>query len=165
SAMALKLTADDQRRFVPESTDNLPMIYNTQDRLAPIYSPKLVNLSNRQEVVIANFVDSLIHHGLIFLGWVLMITPLALWVAWTGAIFLGVLATGATALVLYGLLEQIERPADPAQSKASDYVRARILPDTSIEELQNLHPYIHHHRPTGGSKFHTAMNRLKKHLY
>ena len=117
------------------------------------------------EVVIAKFVNSLIHHGLILLGLVLMMTPLAMWVAWTETIFLGVLATGATALVLYGVLDRFERPANPAQIETSDYVRAMNLTDEVIAELQDLHPFIHHHRPTGGSKFHTAMNRLKKHLY
>ena len=165
SAMALKLTSDDQRRFVPEGTDNLPMIYNTQDHLVPIFSPKMVNLSHWQEVVIAKFVDSLIHHGLILLGWVLMITPLALWVAWTETIFLGVLATAATALVLYGVLDRFERPANPTQSESSDYVRARILPVKSIVELQNLHPFIHYRRQSGGPKFQKAMYHLKKHLY
>ena len=113
----------------------------------------------------AKFVDSLITYGLLFLGFVLMLTPLALWVAWTETIFLGVLATGAAALVLYGILERFEKPADPTQSESFDYVRAMNLTDEVIAELQDLHPFIHHHRPTGGSKFHTAMNRLKKHLY
>ncbi len=113
----------------------------------------------------AKFADSLITHGLLLLGLVLMVTPLALWVAWTETIFLGVLATGATALVLYGVLDRFERPANPAQSETSDFVRAEILPDKIIGDLQNLHPYIHHHRPSGGSKFHTVMYRLKKHLY
>ncbi len=165
SAVALKLTADDQMRLEQEGTDNLPMIYNARDHVAPNFPPDLVIWSNRREVVIAKFVDSLITHGLMFLGCVLMMTPLALWVAWTGTIFLSVLATGATALVLYGLLERFERPADPAQSKASDYVRARILPDKSLEELQNLHPYIHYRQPSGSPKFQIAMYHLKKHLY
>ncbi len=111
------------------------------------------------------FVDSLITNGLLLLGWVLMATPLALWVAWTETIFLGVLATGATALVLYGVLDRFERPANPTQSESSDYVRAMNWTDEVFAELQDLHPFIHHHRPTGGSKFLTAMNRLKKHLY
>ncbi len=113
----------------------------------------------------AKFVDSLITHGLILLGWVLMMTPLALWVAWTETIFLGVLATGATALVLYGVLDRFERPANPAQSQTSDYVRAVNLPDKVIAELQNLHPFIHYRRPSGGPKFQIAMYHLKKHLY
>jgi hypothetical protein len=117
------------------------------------------------EFVMTQFVDSLITRGLILLGLVLMVTPLALWVAWTETIFLAVLATGATALVLYGVLDRFERPANPAQSETSDYVRAVNLPDKITAELQNLHPFIHHHRPSGGPKFRTAMNRLKKHLY
>ncbi len=112
----------------------------------------------------AKFTDSLITYGHILLGFVLMVTPLALWVAWTETIFLAVLATGATALVLYGVLDRFERPANPAQSETSDYVRAVTLPDEIIVELQNLHPFIHHHRPSGSPKFHTAMYRLKKHL-
>jgi hypothetical protein len=93
-----------------------------------------------------------------------MMTPLALWVAWTQAIFLGVLATGAAALVLYGVLDGFERPANPARRETSDDVRALILPDEIIGELQDLHPFIHHHRPSGGPKFHKAMSHLKKHL-
>ena len=113
----------------------------------------------------AKFADGLITRGLIFLGLVLMVTPLALWVAWTETIFLAVLATGATALVLYGVLDRFERPTNPARSESSDHVRAVILPDEIIVELQDLHPFIHHHRPSGGTKFHKAMSRLKKHLY
>ncbi len=113
----------------------------------------------------AKFTDRLITHGLILLGLVLMVTPLALWVAWTKAIFLGVLATGAIALVLYGVLERFERPADSAQSETSVYVRDKIWPYKLIVELQKLHPFIHHHRPSGAPKFHTAMYPLKKHLY
>ncbi len=113
----------------------------------------------------AKFADGLITRGLIFLGLVLMVTPLALWVAWTETIFLAVLATGATALVLYGVLDRFETPANPAQSETSDHVRAVILPDEITAELQDLHPFIHHHRPSGGPKFRTAMSRLKKHLY
>jgi TolB-like protein len=165
SAMAMTLSADCQSRLEHEATDNLPMIYNTRDHVAPNSPPNMVIWSDLREGGLAKFTDSLINHGLILLGFVLMLTPLALWVAWTETIFLGVLATGAAALVLYGILERFEKPADPTQSESFDYVRAMNLTDEVIAELQDLHPFIHHHRPTGGSKFHTAMNRLKKHLY
>ncbi len=88
----------------------------------------------------AKFADSLITHGLIFLGLVLMATPLALWVAWTETIFLVVLGTGAAALVLYGVLDRFERPANPAQIETSDYIRAVNLPDKIIAEFQSLPP-------------------------
>ena len=113
----------------------------------------------------ARFADSLITLGLMLLGLVLMVTPLALWVAWTETILIVVLATGATAGVLYCVLVRFERPANPAQSEPSDYVRVENLPDKIIEDLQRLHPFIHHHRPSGGSKFHAAMYHLKRHLY
>ena len=113
----------------------------------------------------AKFADSLITRGLMLLGFAMMLTPLALWVAWTETIFIVVLVTGATAAALYSFLVRFEKPADPAQSEPSDDVRAVILPDKIVEELQSLHPFIHHHRPSGGPKFHTAMHQLKKHLY
>ncbi len=111
----------------------------------------------------AKFADGLITRGLILLGLVLMVTPLALWVAWTETIFLAVLATGATALVLYGVLDRFERPANPARRETSDDLPAVKMPDELIVELQDLHPFIHHHRPSGGPKFQIAMYHLKKH--
>ena len=113
----------------------------------------------------ARSANNLMTAGLLLLGLVLMVTPLALWVAWTDAIFLVVLATGAMAGVLYCVLVRFERPADANQSEASEDVPAGNLPGTMIEDLQRLHPFIHHHRPTGGPKFRRAMTRLKKHLY
>ncbi len=111
----------------------------------------------------AKYADSLITLGLTLFGLVLVVTPLALWVAWTETIFLVVLVTGATAAALYCVLARFERP--PAQSEPSDYIRPVILLDKFILELQRLHPFIHHHRRSGGPKFHTAMYHFKKHLY
>ncbi len=111
----------------------------------------------------AKFADSLITLGLTLIGIVMVLTPLALWVAWTETIFLVVLVTSATAAALYGVLARFEKP--PAQGEPSDYVRPANLPDKFILELQRLHPFIHHHRPSGGPKFLTAMYHFKKHLY
>jgi hypothetical protein len=113
----------------------------------------------------ARSASSLMTAGLLLLGLVLMVTPLALWVAWTDAIFLIVLATGAMDGVLYCVLVRFERSADPAQSETTGDFPVDNLPGTIIEDLQRLHPFIHHHRPNGGPKFRTVMNRLKKHLY
>ncbi len=84
-------------------------------------------------------------------------------IAWTETIFLAVLVTSATAAALYGVLARFERP--PAQIEPSDYVRPVILSKTFLLELQRLHPFIHHHRPSGGPKFLTAMYHIKKFLY
>jgi len=113
----------------------------------------------------AKLADNLATLGLIFLGLVLMVTPLALWVAWTESLFLAVLATGVTAGVLYCLLVGFEKPADPARSETSDDLRLGDVPDRYIEELQGLHPFIHHHRASGGPKLRRAMDHMKRYLY
>lgn len=109
--------------------------------------------------------DNLVTLGLIFLGLILMLTPLALWVAWTETIFMVVLGSCATAAVLYCLLARLEAPASSNRSEASDPARAQDFSDTVTDELQSLHPFVHHHRPSGGRKFRLAMYRLKKRLY
>jgi hypothetical protein len=121
--------------------------------------------SNLGEVVVAKFPDRLITLGLMVLGSVLMATPLALWVAWSDSILLAVLAAGVMAGVLYCVLIRFEKPDNPGRSALSDHVRARNLPDKFVAELQKLHPFIHHHQPSGGPKYRMAMDRLKKRLY
>lgn len=113
----------------------------------------------------AKFADSLITLGLILLGLVLMVTPLALWAAWTDTVLFVVLAAGVTAGVLYCVLVRFEKPADPERGEPSDEIRLGKLPDKILEDLQRLHPFIHHHQPSVGPKFRAAMDRLKKHLY
>jgi len=113
----------------------------------------------------ANYTNSLVTLGLLFLGLILMATPLALWVAWSDTVLLVVLATGVTASVLYCVLVRFERPAVPGQNESTDPARVGRLSGKFIEELQGLHPFVHHHRPSGGPKFREAMNRLKKLLY
>ena len=113
----------------------------------------------------ANFNGSLVTLGLLLLGLILMATPLALWVAWTDTLLLVVLATGVTAGVLYCVLVRFERPTVPDRSESTDTTRVAQLPGKLIEELQGLHPFVHHHRPSGGPKFRAVMTRLKRLLY
>ena len=113
----------------------------------------------------AKYADNLSGLGLLLLGLVLMVTPLALWVAWTEALLIAVLAAGILAGVLYCVLIRYEKPAAPVRSGGSDDLRLADLPDEDIEELQRLHPYIHHHRASGGPKFRRAMAHLKSLLY
>ena len=69
------------------------MIYNARDHVDPNSPPNMVIWSDQREVGLAKFADSLITHGLILLGFVMMLTPLALWVAWTETIFGGELGS------------------------------------------------------------------------
>ena len=113
----------------------------------------------------ARFAGNLTTLGLIVLGLVLVATPLALWVAWTEAILIAVLATGLSAGGLYCLLVRLEKPALPARGQDCGRLRVEPLPDETIDELQGLHPFIHHHRASGGPKFRRAMVHLRRLLY
>ena len=102
--------------------------------------------------------------GLIFLGLVLTVTPLAMWVAWTETILLGVIVVGALAGVLYCVLFRFERPEAPLRRDGAEEERAEELSDAFIEETTELHPFVHHHQRAGTPIFRAAMAHLKKHL-
>ena len=104
--------------------------------------------------------QSLIAGTMTLLGLILMATPLALWVAWSETILFGVLATGFAAGVLYCVLARFEEPGRPAKGKPGADRRPMALPDEALEDLRGLHPYIHHHRPTGSPEFRSVMRRL-----
>lgn len=122
----------------------------------------------------AKFTDNLIDAGLTCLGLILMVSPLALWIAWTEAILVLVLMAALAAGVLYCILIRFEKPAMPTHRKSYDVRRPEnfpgnltdTLPENLTRELHGLHPFIHHHRPTRmGPKFQAAMDRLKRYLY
>ena len=99
------------------------------------------------------------------LGMVVAATPVALWVAWTHTIFFGVLLIGAVAGALYCFLADVAnmRPLPP--HAFPDTVRRAAIPDKVVCDVQRLHPFVHHHRPTGGPKFAAMMARLKRYLF
>lgn len=111
----------------------------------------------------ARLADRILTPILILLGLVLMVTPLALWVAWSGKVLLIVLIAGAAAAVLYCLLVRFESPAPPAENQAA--VRTEPLPDDLLDELQSLHPFVYHNRLTREGKARGVMRRLRAHLY
>ena len=113
----------------------------------------------------AKYAGNLITLGLLLLGWVVMVTPLALWVAWSETVLLILLAACAAAAVLCCVLVHFEKPAGSAEGEVSADGRPARLPDKIIAELQGLHPFIHHHRPSGGPKFRRAMDRLKSQVH
>ena len=70
--------------------------------------------------VMANYFDKLLDITLTFLGFVVMITPLALWVAWSVTVMLVVLGAFVGAAVLYCILIYFEKPAASGPVKHSD---------------------------------------------
>ena len=117
-----------------------------------------------RKVIMARFADGLVTLGLMFLGVIVMVTPLALWVAWTDTILFTVLASGFTAGALYCVLIYFEKPPPSGRHGYTTDNRDRILPEQSISELQKLHPFVHHHRPSGGPIFRKVMQRLSRRL-
>ena len=89
----------------------------------------------------------------ILLGLVLAATPLALWVAWSPAMLAATIAiTVLCAVLLVALTE-------PAKHGEADAVR---LSDGFLDEVQSLHPMIHHHSGRRSSRFQRAMRRLAR---
>jgi len=113
----------------------------------------------------AKLTHSLVTPVLICLGFILMATPLALWVAWTDIILLGVLLTGISAAVLYCFLVRFEKPGDVKRHSSTRQQSTGKIPQDILEELQDLHPFIHHHSAGGKRRFRAAMSRLRRFLY
>ena len=115
----------------------------------------------------AKLADRLITLGLIVLGLAVMVTPLALWAAWSETVLLIVLGVGALSAVLYCLLARFESPDPPGQG-APAVRRDELpddLPDELLDELQSLHPFVYHNRLTREGRARRVMRRLRTHLY
>ena len=90
------------------------------------------------------------------LGLLLAATPLALWIAWTPALVLGVmLAAVATAALLAVLAESA-----PRQEESITGVPR--LPEEFIEEVHRLFPLTYHHSHRPAARFRETMLRLAR---
>ncbi len=93
-------------------------------------------------------------------GLILALTPLALWVAWTDAGFVIVLAAGATAGVLYWLLAGFRDPLLEDRGPARDPGTRQALSVEFLTELSRLGPWTYHHRRMGDAAFRRKMESL-----
>ena len=109
--------------------------------------------------------DNLIAMGLAILGLILMATPLALWVAWSGPVLLLVLGIGLAAGVLFCILADYERPPDPSERTRTAEPRRATAADEVTEEIHGLHPFVYHNRLSATARFRAAMTRLRERLY
>ena len=99
------------------------------------------------------------------LGIVLVLTPLALWVAWSEAVLLLVLAcniAAITALVLCHWL--INRGQVRSGRKQGDRRGPGALSDEFVAAVSNVAPWTYHNRITGDGDFKRNMARLRKML-
>ncbi len=93
-----------------------------------------------------------------FFGIILLVTPLALWVAWTEAIFLGVILVCVVAMLTICAIALF------APKAASGHEAPKVLPDRFVAELHKLFPLTYHHRRLGSKSFERKMDRLRPYL-
>jgi hypothetical protein len=96
------------------------------------------------------------------LGVVLAVVPLAMRIAWTPALLLGVLATGglcAALLIAISALSDDDR--DAMQATQTDAAHA-VVPDPFVEELHRLFPLVYHHSRREKPRFRRVMEKLRR---
>ena len=134
----------------------------SETNLHPTKRPDVENHRGRNAGFTTRLTNSLTTVGLNLLGATMMITPLALWVAWTETVLYVVLATGVMAGVLYCLLALYEERADSARREPATNLPAATVPDAFVAELHALFPLTYHHRRLGDPAFQRKMDRLKR---
>ncbi len=98
-------------------------------------------------------------------GLMLAATPLALWLAWSQAMFVLVLGAGAAfGLLFFVLYADTRVTTDQEQRKDPNSKTMENLDDKFLSELSDMGPFIYHNRLSGDSRFRRKMARLKKHL-
>ena len=95
------------------------------------------------------------------LGVTLAAVPVALWVAWTPLVFVGVLIVGAVSAALLVLLLDHLRSAVGERADRSDAQRGGIVPDEFVEEIHRIFPLTYHHGRIGRARFRRTMDKLR----
>lgn len=97
--------------------------------------------------------------GMVVLGLVLAAVPLALWVAWSRAVFYAVLAAAVIAALMLVALAWLGRSAEaerPADAREPEH-----LNDEFIAELHRLTPLTYHHRRLGDPRLQRKFAKLR----
>jgi len=98
------------------------------------------------------------------LGIFLVLTPLALWIAWSPGVLFAVLGGGiaaALALLACRWLAQRYR-AQTAAIAAAPPIGPPPVSDRFLAELSGMGPFTYHNRLTGDYKFRLKMARLRR---
>lgn len=98
-------------------------------------------------------------------GLLVAATPLVLWVAWNGTVFIAALLVSAAAIGLICVLARRDNGhnRDPTGVQT---LSSRAISHDMLSELSDLGPWIHHHqaRSAGGPRFAHHMRSLKRRL-
>ena len=95
-------------------------------------------------------------------GLVLAALPLALWIAWTPLVFVGVLITGVASVALLVFLLDYRRSAVEEPADASERHRGSAVPDEFVEEIHRIMPLTYHHGRMGRGPFRGTMEKLRR---
>lgn len=92
------------------------------------------------------------------LGLIMLVTPLALWVAWSNVVFFVILMTGLGSTWVYWALYRASHALANPPVEGQDFPRR-----VSAEAMKVLHdgwPWYCHHTTDGTSRFRDTMNRF-----
>jgi len=94
--------------------------------------------------------------AMVLFGLIMMLTPLALWVAWSDVMFFAILFTGLVSAWVYWAIYRASRPSEPA----SETGLHRELSAEAMDELHRGWPWYCHHSTDGTARFRRTMNRF-----
>jgi DNA-binding SARP family transcriptional activator len=105
--------------------------------------------------------DGLRSFSMTTFGLILAAIPLALWIAWSGAVFFAVLAVGTTVMLLLSVLASLKKSTDKDQCERPESRTIDRLSDQVLAELSSLGPY---NRRLGDPAFQRNMDSLLRRM-
>ncbi len=108
-------------------------------------------------------VEAILRAATNILGFVLVLTPLALWAAWSEQSWFLVMVAGIVSviglLLCHWLTDDDRHIADDRTERAP---RPATVSDEFLAELSSMGPFTYHNRLTGDRRFRMKMERLRK---
>lgn len=108
---------------------------------------------------IGRLVERIRSVGMTFLGFVLALVPLALWVAWTEIVLIVVVMIGTVSAILLVILS--DHGSRPASDEPPGRDRKETLPDDFIAQVHRIFPLTYHHSRKPSARFRETMERLR----
>jgi hypothetical protein len=95
---------------------------------------------------------------MIILGLIMLVTPLALWVAWSNTMFFVILMTGLGSTWAYWAIYRASHATD--NPPVPDQAFPRQVSEEAMEVLHAGWPWYCHHTTDGTSRFRNTMNKF-----
>ena len=95
---------------------------------------------------------------MVIFGLIMMVTPLALWVAWSNAAFFVILFSGLFSAWAYWAIYRARHRSEPETGEGAELHRE--LSEEAMNELHKGWPWYCHHTTDGTVRFRRTMNRF-----